>query len=62
VFRLGGLFAGVNDSPFSGTINVFAYAGNNTENISDYEAASTAWRLLRAAGYAACNAWREIPC
>jgi hypothetical protein len=38
VFKMGGLFAGVNDSPFSGSINVFAYQGNNLENIGDYSA------------------------
>ena len=38
----GGLFAGVNDFPFSGTINVVAYAGDNLEDVADYEAASTA--------------------
>lgn len=37
----GGLFVGTNDFPFSGTINVVAYAGNNAEDIGDYEAAST---------------------
>ncbi len=40
VFRAGGLFAGTNDFPFNGIINVFAYQGNNAEDISDYQAAS----------------------
>lgn len=40
VFKAGGLFAGTNDFPFTGTIKVDGYAGNNTEDISDYEAAS----------------------
>jgi PEP-CTERM motif len=40
VFKAGGLFNGVNDTPFTGTISVFAYLGNNLENLSDYEAAS----------------------
>ena len=38
VFKAGGLFAGTNDFPFTGTINVFAYQGNNLEDISDYQA------------------------
>jgi hypothetical protein len=40
VFKAGGLFSGANDFPFNGNISVYAYQGNNTENISDYEAAS----------------------
>jgi len=40
VFNAGGLFAGVNDFPFTGTIDIFAYQGNNLEDISDYQAAS----------------------
>ncbi|MBY0437307.1 MAG: VPLPA-CTERM sorting domain-containing protein [Burkholderiales bacterium] len=40
VFKAGGLFPGTNDFPFVGTIKVDGYAGNNTEDISDYEAAS----------------------
>lgn len=40
IFKKGGLFNGVNNTPFTGTIIVEAYAGNNTENISDYQAAS----------------------
>lgn len=41
VYRAGGLFNGVNNFPFIGDINIFAYQGNNTEDISDYHAAST---------------------
>lgn len=40
VFNAGGLFNGANDTPFTGTILVDAYAGNNLENISDYQSAS----------------------
>jgi hypothetical protein len=40
VFKAGGLFTGTNDTPFDGTISVFAYAGDNAEDISDYQAAS----------------------
>lgn len=40
VFKAGGLFTGTNDFPFTGTIKVDGYAGNNTEDISDYEAAT----------------------
>lgn len=40
IFKEGGLFTGVNDSPFTGTIIVEAYAGNNLEDISDYQATS----------------------
>lgn len=40
VYKLGGLFNGVNDFPFSGMIDVLAYDGNNTEDIADYQAAS----------------------
>jgi len=40
VFKAGGLFSGVNDFPFTGTIGVYAYQGNNLEDISDYQAAS----------------------
>jgi hypothetical protein len=40
VFKAGGLFSGANDFPFNGNINVYAYQGNNAENISDYEAVS----------------------
>jgi hypothetical protein len=38
VFKMGGLFAGTNDFPFTGAINVFAYQGNNLEDIGDYSA------------------------
>lgn len=40
VFKAGGLFTGTNDFPFTGTIKVDGYAGNNAEDISDYQAAS----------------------
>lgn len=40
VFKAGGLFTGTNDFPFTGNIVVQGYAGNNLENISDYQAAS----------------------
>lgn len=40
VFRLGGLFNGVNNTPFDGVINIDAYQANNTEDISDYQAPS----------------------
>lgn len=40
VFNAGGLFGGTNDFPFTGSITVFAYNGNNTEDESDYQAAS----------------------
>lgn len=40
VYKQGGLFSGTNDTPFTGTITVEAYAGNNAEDISDYQAAS----------------------
>lgn len=42
VYDNGGLFAGVNDYPFSGNITIEAYQGNNSEDISDYQAAATA--------------------
>ena len=38
VFKAGGLFAGVNDTPFTGPITIYAYQGNNLEDISDYQA------------------------
>jgi len=41
VFKAGGLFAGANDTPFTGTIDVYAYQGNNLEDISDFQAAPT---------------------
>ncbi|WP_425450351.1 PEP-CTERM sorting domain-containing protein [Virgifigura deserti] len=40
VFDDGGLFEGENDFPFDGSISIFAYSGNNTENVADYHAAS----------------------
>lgn len=40
VFKLGGLFGGVNDFLFDGIISVDAYLGNNAEDISDYQATS----------------------
>lgn len=40
VFKAGGLFTGSNDFPFNGSISVYAYGGNNLENITDYQAAS----------------------
>jgi hypothetical protein len=40
VFKAGGLFTGTNDFPFTGTIKVDGYAGNNAEDISDYQAPS----------------------
>lgn len=42
VFNDGGLFTGTNDFPFDGTITVEAYSGNNTEDISDYQASTVA--------------------
>ena len=41
VFKEGGLFSGQNDTPFTGTITIEAYLGNNAENIADYQAATT---------------------
>lgn len=40
VFKQAGLFAGQNDTPFTGGIKLDAYVGNNTEDISDFQAAS----------------------
>lgn len=40
VYKAGGLFSGTNDFPFTGNISVQGYAGNNLENITDYEATS----------------------
>lgn len=40
IYKKGGLFNGTNNTPFLGTIIVDAYAGNNREDISDYQAAS----------------------
>lgn len=37
-----GLFSGVNNFPFTGTIDIVAYQGNNLEDISDYQAPATA--------------------
>ncbi len=42
VFKKGGLFAGTNDTPFNGPITIFAYQGNNLEDISDYQATTFA--------------------
>jgi hypothetical protein len=36
-----GLFAGVNNFPFTGTIDVLVYEGNNLEELNDYQAAVT---------------------
>lgn len=41
VFKQGGLFSGINSKPFTGRILVDAYLGNNLEDVSDYQAAST---------------------
>ena len=41
VYKAGGLFAGTNDFPFTGSIAVDAYVGNNLEDISDYQAPSS---------------------
>ena len=38
VFDLAGLFANQNDFPFDGDIDVVTYAGNNLEDISDFQA------------------------
>lgn len=40
VFKAGGLFNGTNNFPFTGNIAVQGYAGNNLEDIFDYQAAS----------------------
>jgi hypothetical protein len=40
--KLGGLFAGTDDFPLSGTIQIVSYVGNNAENNSDCEAPATA--------------------
>lgn len=42
VYKAGGLFVGDNDFPFTGTITVKAYAGNNREDIFDWQAPSIA--------------------
>ncbi|ARE42021.1 hypothetical protein RGUI_3880 [Rhodovulum sp. P5] len=41
VYLLGGLFVGENDFLYEGNIAVASYLGNNSEDITDYEAAST---------------------
>ncbi|MDB4673609.1 VPDSG-CTERM sorting domain-containing protein [Verrucomicrobiales bacterium] len=41
VFSAGGLFVGVNDFPFDGTIDIFSYQGNNTEDLIDFEVTAT---------------------
>ena len=40
VYQAGGLFAGSNDFPFDGFIQIDAYAGDNLESIADFEAAT----------------------
>ncbi|NET28621.1 hypothetical protein [Okeania sp. SIO1I7] len=40
VFNDAGLFLGYNDFPFTGDINIVAYEGNNSEDLSDYQALS----------------------
>jgi uncharacterized repeat protein (TIGR01451 family) len=40
VFQAGGLFAGTNDFPFDGEIEIVAYEGSNTEDIADYHTAT----------------------
>lgn len=40
IYKAGGLFDTTNGTPFTGTILVDAYLGNNSENESDYQAAS----------------------
>lgn len=40
VFSAGGLFSGTNSTPFTGNIIVEAYAGNNLEDLTDYQATS----------------------
>lgn len=40
VFELGGLFTGDNDFLYDGPIDIVAYLGNNSEDTSDYQAAS----------------------
>jgi len=41
IFLDGGLFTGTNNFPFDGMITIEAYLGNNAEDISDYQAATT---------------------
>lgn len=43
VFKAGGLFVGENDTPFDGTIDIEIYQGNNTEDLSDFEAPTVAF-------------------
>lgn len=43
VFKAGGLFTGENDTPFDGTIDIEIYEGNNTEDLSDFEAPTVAY-------------------
>ncbi|WP_394386887.1 PEP-CTERM sorting domain-containing protein [Pelomonas baiyunensis] len=40
IYKAGGLFNGTNNTPFTGTVIVEAYAGNNLEDITDYQAPS----------------------
>lgn len=48
VFQLGGLFRQLN---YSGLVDVFAYAGNGVENVTDYDAAP----LLRMGSFNTAN-------
>lgn len=41
VFSEGGLFSGTNSTPFTGSITIEAYLGNNLEDIADYQASTT---------------------
>lgn len=43
VFKAGGLFAGSNDFPFAGSIKIYAYQGNNLEDVADYQAPSAGY-------------------
>jgi hypothetical protein len=38
-----GLFTGINDFSFTGDIDIYAYIGNNSEDISDYHAATVGY-------------------
>ncbi|MDY7015844.1 MAG: PEP-CTERM sorting domain-containing protein [Cyanobacteriota bacterium] len=40
VFKVAGLFLNQNDFPFVGDIDIVAYAGDNSEDLSDYQAAT----------------------
>jgi hypothetical protein len=40
VYRLGGDTDDTNGFPFTGTLDIVSYSGNNAENISDYQASS----------------------